>query len=129
MELSDLVDNFSSLCKTHGVNMNLHSHNFGNIMQTTMSAIRDICGEEEYRYIGDFTLTLSPDNVIEGSKWILEKMKYLREHHTKGDVLRGGISSGIFDFKDPFTIAYTMLGKALNRINGYNVYIEKDPGM
>jgi hypothetical protein len=48
--------------------MNLQLHNFGNIMQTTMSAIRDICGEDEYQYIGDFTLTLSPDNVVEGSK-------------------------------------------------------------
>ena len=129
LELSDLVDNFSSLCNTHDVTMNLQLHNFGNIMQTTMSAIRDICGEDEYRHIGNFTLTLSPDNVVEGSKWILEKMKYLRDHYTKGKILRDGINSGTFDFNDPFTISYMMLGKALNRINGYNVYIEKDPGM
>jgi hypothetical protein len=70
----DLFANFSVLCDTYGVNLNLNEYNFANPVITALSQIRDICGEDEYRHIGDFTLTLSPDNIIEGSNWILEKM-------------------------------------------------------
>lgn len=125
----DLFANFSALCDTYGVNLNLNEYNFANPVITALSQIRDICGEDEYRHIGDFTLTLSPDNIIEGSNWILEKMDWIRNNSKKGDVLRKGFETGKFDVKDTYTKIYMLLGQALNKINGYNVYIERDPGM
>lgn len=125
----DLLFNFSKLCEIHGINLNLGEHNFANPVLAALSQIRDICGEDEYRYIGDFSLTLSPDNIIEGSEWILQKMDWIKNNRKKGEVLRRGFETGKFNFDDTYTKIYMLLGQALNKINGYNVYIERDPGM
>ena len=71
----DLFENFKALCKTHNIPINLKEKHFANTLQSTISQIRDICGEDLYTHIGNFNLTIGPDNIVEGSKAIIEKME------------------------------------------------------
>ena len=126
----DLFENFKTLCKIHNIPINLKAKHFATTLQSTISQIRDICGEDLYVNIGNFNLTISPDNIVEGSKAILEKMEWLRSNKCRGnEKLKESIISNEWDFSDPISMAYMLLGRALNKLSGYNVYIEADPGM
>lgn len=126
----DLFENFKALCKTYNIPINLKEKHFANTLQSTISQIRDICGEDLYTHIGNFNLTIGPDNIVEGSKAIVEKMEWLRSNKCKGnEKLKESIISNEWDFSDPISMTYMLLGRALNKLNGYSVYIEADPGM
>lgn len=124
-----ILYNFRELCRVNGIKCNLSEMNFSSTLQSTVSQIRDICGEEMYKNVGEFALTLDPNDIVSGAKIILEKMDWLRKHDRNGkinDLLSGNVKS--IDLDDEYVMAYYLLGLALNKLNGYNVYIEKDPG-
>jgi hypothetical protein len=53
-------------------------------------------------------------------------MEELRKLDT-ADELRKAIRTNKWNFDDPLQVAYMLLGKALNKLQGYEVYIEPDP--
>lgn len=117
-----LFDNFEKLCNEHNVQCNLSSSDFATVLQSTVCEINDICGEELF-------LTMSglrelPNNIIEGTPKIIRAMEKLKQRHQP---LRNAVATGQFNFDDPLQVAYMLLGKALNKLGGYEIYIETDP--
>lgn len=121
-----LLDNFSRLCQIHNIPLNLTNANFASTLQSTVQTIEDICGEELFNKIGDWSITIDPDNIIQGVPFILRKMEELKKL-SEADGLRSAIYNGVFDFNDPLQTSYVLLGRALNKLNGYDIYIETDP--
>lgn len=124
--LETLFDNFAELCRIHNIPLNLNITNFATTLESTVNTIRDICGEDLVRNIGTWTFTFSPDDIVEGVPFILNKMKELRNLNTANG-LRDALRTGKWNFDDPLQLAYMLLGKALDKLNGYDIYIEKDP--
>lgn len=128
-----LLKNFKELCDEHGVKCNLSSKNFSGVLQSTVREVRDILGEELVSHIGgDWEVTKSMDDIIQGVPWILDRMKQLINLRTdvKGkSTLLDAIERGQLNFDDPIQLSYALLGGALNQINNYQSYIEKDPAL
>lgn len=124
--LETLYDNFNELCQIHNIPINLSINNFATTLESTVNTIRDICGEDLIKNIGDWTFTFDPNDIVQGVPFILNKMKELSGLNTANN-LRDALRTGRWDFDDPLQLAYMLLGKALDKLNGYNIYIEKDP--
>lgn len=124
--LETLFDNFSELCRIHKVPLNLDITNFASTLEATVNTIRDTCGDDLVSNIGSWSFTFSPDDIIRGVPFILNKMNELRSLNS-ANKLRDALRTGQWDFDDPLQLAYMMLGKALDKLNGYDIYIEKDP--
>lgn len=124
--LETLFDNFAELCRTYNVPLNIEATNFASTLEATVNTIRDTCGEDLVRNIGSWAFTFSPDDIVHGVPFILSKMKELRSLNTANG-LRDALRTGRWDFDDPLQLAYMMLGRALDKLNGYDIYIEKDP--
>lgn len=124
--LETLFDNFAELCRVYNVPLNLDINNFASTLESTVNTIRDTCGEDLVRNIGNWTFTFSPNDIVYGVPFILNRMQELRSLNTANG-LRDALRTGRWDFDDPLQLAYMMLGKALDKLNGYDIYIEKDP--
>lgn len=121
-----LFDNFAELCRIHNISLKLKETNFASTLESTVNTIRDVCGEDLLRNIGDWTFTFSPDDIVQGVPYIMNKMKELRSLNSANG-LRDALRTEKWDFDDPLQLSYMLLGKALNKLNGYEIYIEKDP--
>lgn len=124
--LETLFYNFEQLCTTYKIPLSLQLNNFSSILESTINTITDVCGEDLLNHIGDWTFTFSPDDIVQGTKFITEKMEQLYSLNEATD-LRDAIRTNRWDFDDPLQLSYMLLGQALNKLNGYEIYIEKDP--
>lgn len=121
-----LYDNFVELCRAHNVPINLKKSNFSSTLEYVVSTITDICGPEKLKHIGNWAITFSADDVIKGGEFLKNRMEELRKlENAQG--LRKAIHTGQWNFDDPLQTSYMLLGKALNKLRGYEVYIEPDP--
>lgn len=121
-----LYDNFVELCRIHNVPINLKRSNFSSTLESVVSTITDICGPEKLKHIGNWAVTFSADDVIKGGEFLKNRMEELRKlDNAQG--LRKAIHTGQWNFDDPLQTSYMLLGKALNKVRGYEVYIEPDP--
>lgn len=121
-----LLDNFSELCRIHGITNNLTSQNFATTLEAAVNIIRDTAGEELLSHMGNWEFNFSPDDIVNGAPFILQKMEQLRKLKS-ADGLRTALREGKWNFDDPIQLAYMLLGRALNKLNGYSIYIEQDP--
>jgi hypothetical protein len=48
-----LLDNFSELCRIHGITNNLTSQNFATTLEAAVNIIRDTAGEELLSHMGN----------------------------------------------------------------------------
>lgn len=121
-----LYDNFSDLCRIYGVPLNLNFSDFATTLESTVNTILETCGDNLMTNIGSWSFTFSPNDVVEGSNFIRQKMEELKVL-TTADKLREALRTNEWDFDDPLQLAYMMLGRALNHLTGDKIYIEKDP--
>lgn len=121
-----LLYNFRELCINAGIPVNLDSRNFASTLESIKTEIEDIAGEQLVREIGNWTITFKADDIIKGVEWCLDKMESLKKLNSS-EGLRRALSDDNWNFDDPNQLAYMLLGRALNKLNGYEVYIEKDP--
>lgn len=121
-----LYDNFNRLCKEYDIPLNLNLSNFSTTLEYTVNTIREVCGDELMSNIGDWTFTFSGNDIIEGVPFILDKMKELRTLPS-AEGLRQALIKGEWNFDDPIQLSYMLLSNALNKLNGYEIYIETDP--
>lgn len=124
--MEKLYDNFVELCRIHNVPVNIKKGNFATTLESVINSITDTCGEDKIKNIGNWKLTYDGDTVVDGVPYILDRMEELRKLDT-ADELRKAIRTNKWNFDDPLQVAYMLLGKALNKLQGYEVYIEPDP--
>ena len=115
-----LLDNFSRLCRIANIKNNLSLNNFLNTLESVLFTVNDLIQEEEWNKLMNWTI--GPDeNTLESKKeWVLSRIKALRNKYRK-------LVNEKPNPNDPIWVSYSLLLKALNQLNGYRYYIEKDP--
>lgn len=126
MYLESLYRNFMQICDQYKINMNLVQDDFASTLESTIIDIQDTCGAELANAIGDWTFTFGGDERTQGVPFLLQKLDELQKL-PEAIKLREAIATGQFNFDDPLQLAYMLLGRALNKLNDYEVYIEKNP--
>lgn len=122
-----LLDNWSEVCKLHGFENKLHPSNFFTTLESTVAAVQDLVGDQLLNKMGDWTFTYSGDDIIQNSRLLIEKMERLKNLGVASYDLLRALRDGKFNFDDPIQLSYMLLGRALNKLQGNSVYIEKDP--
>ncbi len=124
-----LLNNFQRLCQEHNVVCNLTANNFCSTLQSTVNTIHDLCGEDLLTHIGgDWQITFSNDDISFATSWLLDRMQDLLKYAGEEDkrTLSESLTAGHLNFDDPIQLSFMLLGRALNKLNDYEVYIEKD---
>ena len=121
-----LYNNFAELCRIHNVPLNLQRSNFSTTLESVTSTVIDLCGADKLKHIGNWRLTFKVDDIVKGGEFLKERMEELRRLES-AQGLRKAIRTEQWNFDDPLQTSYMLLGKALNELRGYEVYIEPDP--
>lgn len=122
-----LLYNFRELCDIHKIPCKLTEKHFSSTLQATVSTVQELCGDHLVSNIGLWQLTFDPNNIVQGTEWILEKIELLK-HLPNGasEALLDAIKTDQFDFRDPVQYSYMLLLRALDKLNGYTIHVEPD---
>lgn len=122
-----LLYNFRELCDIHKIPIKLEEKHFSSTLQSTVATVQELCGEHLVSNIGLWQLTFDPNDIVQGTSWLLEKIELIKHlPNSASDRLNKSIEMDKFDFDDPVQYSYMILLRALNKLNGYTIHVEPD---